>query len=59
MLVGGIVVEDDVDRPIGGDLARDSIEEANEFEMALHTAADHGAVEHAERREQRVVPCRL
>jgi hypothetical protein len=33
MLVGGIVVEDDMDRPIGRDLALDSIEEANEFEV--------------------------
>src|SRR6266850_6854083 len=46
MLVGGIVVEDDMDRPIGRDLALDSIEEANEFEVAvaLHAAANHGAV---------------
>jgi hypothetical protein len=51
MLVGGIVVEDDVDRLASRDLALDSIEEADEFEMAvaLHAAADHGAVEHAER----------
>jgi hypothetical protein len=54
MLVGGIIVEDDMDRPIGRDLALDGIEEANEFEMAvaLHAAPDHGAVEHAERGEQ-------
>ena len=54
MLVGGIVVEDDMDRPIGRDLALDGIEEANEFEMAvaLHAAANHGAIEHAERGEQ-------
>ena len=54
MLVGGIVVEDDMDRPTGYDLALDSIEKANEFEIAvaLHAAADHCAVEHAERGEQ-------
>jgi hypothetical protein len=53
MFVGGIVVEDDMDRPIGRDLALDSIEEANEFEVAvaLHSAADHGAMKHAERGE--------
>jgi hypothetical protein len=43
-----------VDRLLSPDLALDSIEEANEFEVlvALHTAADHRAVEHAERGEQ-------
>ena len=60
MLVGGIVVEDDVDRPTSRHLALHSIEEADEFEMAvaLHAAADHGAVEHAEGGEQgsRAVP---
>ena len=47
MLVGGIVVEDDMDRLIGRAVALDSIEKSNEFEMAvaLHAAADHGAVE--------------
>src|SRR5437667_2919227 len=35
MLVGGIVVEDDADRPVGRDLALDGIEEADEFEMAV------------------------
>jgi hypothetical protein len=36
------------------DLALDGIEEADELEVAvvLHAAADHGAVEHAERGEQ-------
>ena len=36
------------------DLALDGIEKADEFEvaMALHAAANHGAVEHAERGEQ-------
>ena len=43
-----------MDRPTSRDLALDSIEKADEFEMAvaLHAAADHGAVEHAERGEQ-------
>ena len=54
MLVGGIVVEDDVDRLASRDLALDGIEKADEFEMAvaLHAAPDHRAVEHAERGEQ-------
>ena len=48
---GDIVVEDDVDRLVGRDFALDRVETANEFELAipLHAAADHGAVEHAER----------
>jgi hypothetical protein len=54
MLVSGEAVEDDMDRPISRDLALDSIEEENEFEMAvaLHAAPDDGTVEHAERGEQ-------
>ena len=54
MLVGGVVVEDDVDRLVVGNLALDSVEKADEFDVAvaLHAAADDGAVEHAERREQ-------
>ncbi len=54
MLVGGIVVEHGVDHLASRDLALDGLEEADEFEvaMALHAAADHGAVEHAERGEQ-------
>ena len=50
MLVSGVVVEDDVDRLVGGNLALDSVEKADEFDMAvaLHAAADDGAVEHAE-----------
>ena len=45
----------------GRELALDGVEKADEFAVAvaLHTAADHGAVEHAERGEQGVVPCRL
>ena len=61
MFVGGIVVEDDVDRLVGRNLALDGIEKTDEFKMAvaLHAAADHRPVEHAERGEQGGVPCRL
>ena len=54
MFVGGVVVEDDVDRLAGRDVAFDGIEKADEFDMAvtLHAAADDGAVEHAEGGEQ-------
>jgi len=54
MLVGGVVVEDDVDRLVVGNLALEGVEKADEFDMAvaLHAAADDGAVEHAECREQ-------
>jgi len=54
MFVGGVVVEDDVDWFVGGDLALDGVEKTDEFEMAvaLHAAADDRAVEHAERGEQ-------
>ncbi len=52
--MGGIIIEDDVDRPVGDDFPLDGIEKADEFVMAvaLHAAADDGAVEHAEGREQ-------
>jgi hypothetical protein len=60
MFVGGIVVEHCVDRLASRDLALDGIEKADEFEvaMALHAAANHGTVEHAECSEQsgRAVP---
>src|SRR5215469_1444325 len=54
MFMGGVVVEDDVDRFVGGNLALDGVEKADEFDMAvaLHAAADDGAIEHAECREQ-------
>ena len=54
VFVGGIVVEDDVDELASRDLALDGIEKANKFAMAvaLHAAADHRPVEHAERGEQ-------
>ena len=46
MLVGGIVVEDRMDRLAGGNFALDGVEEADELLMpvALHVAADHGSV---------------
>ncbi len=54
MLVGGVVVEHRVDELAGRDLALDGIEETDELAVAvaLHAAADHRAVEHAERGEQ-------
>ena len=50
MLVGAVVVEDDMDHLAGGDVAFDHVQEAQEFlmPMALHVAADDGAVEHVE-----------
>jgi hypothetical protein len=54
MFMDGVVVEDDVDRFVGDDLALDGVEKADEFDVAvaLHAAPDDGAVEHAERGEQ-------
>ena len=54
MLVGGVVVEDDVDQLAGRDLGLDGVEEADELLMAvaLHVAADDRAVEHVEGGEQ-------
>jgi hypothetical protein len=54
MFMGGVVIEDDVDRLVGGNLAFNGIEKADEFDMAvaLHAAADDVAVEHAEGGEQ-------
>src|SRR5215211_5097264 len=60
VLVGGVVVQDDVDGLVGRGLRLDGIEEADELLMpvALHVAAYDGAVEHVERGEQsrRAVP---
>ena len=60
MLVGGVIVDDGVDRLTRGDLLLDDIEKRIEFlmSMALHVAADHRAFEDVHRGEQRVVPCR-
>src|SRR5258708_13443319 len=54
MLVGGVVVEDDVDDLAGRHLGLDRVQEAHELLMAvaLHVAADDGPVEDVERREQ-------
>ena len=54
VFVGGVIVENHVDRLVGRDLALDSVEEADEFDMAvaLHAAADHRSVQHAEHGEQ-------
>jgi len=54
MLVGGIVVEDGVDHFAGRNLGLDGVQEADEFlmAMALHVAADDGAIENIQRREQ-------
>src|SRR5688572_23867139 len=51
MLVGGIVVEDDVDELAGRHLCLEGIEEADKLLMTvtLHAAAEDGAVEHVER----------
>ena len=55
MLVGGVVVEDDVDGLADRHLRLDGVEEADELLMpvALHVLADDGAVEHVEGGEQR------
>ena len=53
LFVGGVVVEDDVDDLAGRDLCLDGVEEADELLMALHAAADDGAVEDVEGGEQR------
>lgn len=60
MLVGGVFVEDDVHDLSGGHPRLDSIEEADEFlvAMALHATADDLAFEHVEGGEQRWVPGR-
>ena len=35
VFMGGVVVEHDMDRRVGRDLTFDSVEKANEFEMAV------------------------
>ena len=54
VLVGGVVVDDGMDGFAGRDGALDRIEETNELlvAVALHAAAEDGAIEHVERREQ-------
>lgn len=55
VLMGGVVVEDDVNGLVGRHLGIDGVEKANELLMAvaLHVPADDGAVEHVEGGEQR------
>ena len=55
MLVGGVVVENDVYEFSGRDFGVDGVEEADELlmPMTLHVAADHRAVENIEGGEQR------
>ena len=55
MFVRGVVVEDDVDDLAGRHFGFDCVEKADEFlmSMALHAAADNGAIEDVERGEQR------
>src|SRR5687767_15931039 len=54
MLVGGVVVEDDVDHLAGRHRALDRVEEPDELlmSMARHALADDRAVEHIEGGEQ-------
>jgi len=55
MLVGGIIVEDDMHGLLRRHGVLDGIEEADELLMAmpLHVAPDYSAVEHVEGGEQR------
>jgi len=55
VLVRGVVVEDGVDLAAGRRRGLDGVEEADELLMAvpLHVAADHRAVEHVQRGEER------
>src|SRR6266853_1989357 len=54
VLVGGIVVEDHMDRLVDRHFALDGIEKADEFlvPVALHAASDHLAVKDIESSEQ-------
>ena len=55
LLVGGIVVEHGLDRLVWRNGPLDGVEETDEFLMAvaLHAAADDGAIEDIERGEER------
>lgn len=54
LLVGGVVVQDDVDCLVLGHLGLDGIEKADDLLMPvpLHFAADHRSVENIERGKQ-------
>ena len=58
MLMGGVVVDDGMDRLSHRNLFLDDIEETNELAMALHVAADHRAVQdvHGGEQRRRAVP---
>ena len=59
--MGGVIIEDGVDGFAGGNLALDSVEEADELlmAMALHVLADDGAIEDVERGKERGGPMSL
>src|SRR3546814_1250293 len=54
LLVGRIIVEDDVDGLVSGHLGFDRVQEPDELLMPvpLHVAADHGTIQDIERGEQ-------
>lgn len=55
LLVGGVVVEDDVNGFVREQFGFDGVQEADELlvPVLLHVALDHRAVEHVQRRERR------
>ena len=55
MLMGGVIVEDDVDGFVGRDLSVDHVEEADELlvPVTLHITSDHGSVENVQSCEER------
>ena len=61
LLVGRVIVEDDVDGLVSGHLGFDGVQEADELLMPvpLHVAADHGAIQDIERGEQGCGPVTL
>ena len=60
MLMGGVVVEDDVNHLASRNLALDGIQETNELlmTMALHVATDDSAVEDVQRLAARWRPAK-
>ena len=61
VLVGGVVVEDDMDDLARRNLALDAVEKADELLMAVagHVLSDHRAIEHVQRGEERGGPVAL
>src|SRR3546814_17993090 len=61
LLVGRIIVEDDVDGLVSGRLGFDRVQEPDELLMPapLHVAADHGTIQDIERGEQGSGPVAL